>query len=49
MEIEHFENQEHEWDSNLKVAEGVDEGLDGAQDPDECHRGAGVRDQCRCL
>ena len=25
MEIEHFENQEHEWDSNLKVAEGVDQ------------------------
>ncbi len=25
MEIEHFENQEHEWDSKLKVAEGVDQ------------------------
>ena len=25
MDIEHFENQEHEWDSNLKVAEGVDQ------------------------
>ena len=24
MEYEHFENQEHEWDSNLKVTEGVD-------------------------
>ena len=24
MEIEHFENQEHEWESNLKVTEGVD-------------------------
>ena len=23
MEIEHFENQEHEWESNLKVTEGV--------------------------
>ena len=25
MEIEHFENQEHNWDSNLKVNEGVDQ------------------------
>ena len=25
MEIEHFENQEHDWDSNLKVNEGVDQ------------------------
>ena len=25
MEIEHFENQEHDWESNLKVAEGVDQ------------------------
>ena len=25
MDIEHFENQEHEWESNLKVAEGVDQ------------------------
>ena len=24
MDIEHFENQEHEWESNLKVTEGVD-------------------------
>ena len=24
MEHEHFENQEHEWESNLKVTEGVD-------------------------
>ena len=24
MEYEHFENQEHEWESNLKVTEGVD-------------------------
>ncbi len=25
MEIEHFENQQHDWDSNLKVNEGVDQ------------------------
>ena len=25
MEIEHFENQDHDWESNLKVAEGVDQ------------------------
>ena len=25
MDIEHFENQEHEWESNLKVADGVDQ------------------------
>ena len=24
MEYEHFENQEHEWESNLKVTEGVE-------------------------
>ena len=24
MEHEHFENQAHEWDSNLKVTEGVE-------------------------
>ena len=24
MEYEHFENQEHEWESNLKVTQGVD-------------------------
>ena len=24
MEYEHFEKQEHEWESNLKVTEGVD-------------------------
>ncbi len=24
MEYEHFENEEHEWESNLKVTEGVD-------------------------
>ena len=25
MDIEHFENQQHEWESNLKVAEGVEQ------------------------
>ena len=25
MDIEHFENQEHEWDSNLKVTDGVEQ------------------------